>query len=74
MTESQNRDLWFTLPSQRSLLVWLVAFFSYPYSHFKISNFIHLVYRVSLKFNISPKLKHVFFELVQALPAAGLLC
>ena len=22
MTESQNRDLWFTLPPQRSLLVW----------------------------------------------------
>ena len=45
---SQNRDLWFTLPPQRSLLVlWLfsaipscfVAFFSDPYSHLKFPIF-----------------------------------
>jgi len=32
--QSQNRDLWFTWPPQRSLVSWL--FFSDPYSHFEI--------------------------------------
>ena len=38
MTESQNRDLWFTLPPQQSLLVsWLFSVI--PISYFKNSNF-----------------------------------
>ena len=42
MTESQNRDLWFTLPPQRSLLVlWLFSVIPIPILKFQF--FIHLV-------------------------------
>ena len=37
MTESQNRDLWFTLPPQRSLLVlWLFSAIPIPILKFQI--------------------------------------
>ena len=42
MTESQNRDLWFTLPPQRFLLVWWL-FSAIPIPILKFPIFIHLV-------------------------------
>ena len=39
---SQNRDLWFALPPQRSLLVWWL-FLAIPIPILKFPIFIHLV-------------------------------
>ena len=59
MIESQNRDLWFTLPPQRSLLVsWLLSAIPIPILKFPIS--IHLVCALF----INPVIDHGFLLLI----------
>ena len=57
MTESQNRDLWFALPPQRSLLVWWL-FSAIPIHIVKFPIFIHLYLYGSAAFLILVSIRY----------------